>query len=185
MLVVGRRALRPADRVRLPSTSAGVARRSRVPVVVVPHDWAPDLHRAEPVVIGIDLEHDNTTALDFAFAAAQRRAAPLLVIRAHDVGAHLSWDGSVKPAATTASIEREAQAVHMQLGPRRQAWPDVRVSVRQTGATPRAALLTATVHAQLLVLGRHDPARFGFRLGPVARTVLSTARVPVAVVPTD
>lgn len=166
MLVVGRRGLTPLGRLLLGSTSTGVAGRSRVPVVVVPHGWAPDLHRSAPVVVGVDLKHDNRAALGFAFAAAQRRAVPLVVISAHDLEAHRSVDGSLQPF--------------------REASPDVRVSVRQIADTPpRSALLQAAAPAQLLVLGRHDSGRFGFPLGSVARSVLPAATVPVTVVPSD
>ncbi len=185
MLVVGRRGLTPMGRLLLGSTSTGVAGRSRVPVVVVPHGWAPELHRGEHVVVGVDLERDNAAALDFAFAVARRRATQLVVVSAHDIGAHRSWDGSVQPAATTALIKREAEAVNVLVHPLRNAWPDVSVAVRQVASTPRAALLKAATHAQLLVLGRHDSGRFGFPLGSVARTVLPAARVPVAIVPSD
>lgn len=185
MLVVGRRGLTPLGRLVLGSTSTGVSGRSRVPVVVVPHGWNPDLHRDEHVVVGLDLERDNAATLDFAFAVAQRRSVPLVVVHAHDVGAHLSWDGSTEPAATSAAIEREAEDVYRLVQPLRKAWRQVPVSVRTVANTPRAALLQATNRAQLLVLGRHDSGRYGFPLGSVARTVLPAARVPVAVVPSD
>jgi nucleotide-binding universal stress UspA family protein len=66
----------------------------------------------------------------------------------------------------------------------REKYPEVAVQPDVLLLHPAMALLTASWHADLLVIGRRtDPQASEGRLGPVAHAVLHHARCPVAIVP--
>ncbi len=180
LLVVGKRSGHPLARTVLGSTSIAVAGRSSVPVVVVPEGWAAVEHRAEPVVVGLDVDHDET-ALGVAFARADDLGVALVVVS--------SWD---LPAPQTRSSEavdgfsRQAQErLDAVLVTWKQRYPGVGVRTEARYLDPAVALSGAVASARLLVMGRstgpHHPG--GLRLGSTTRRVLRHATCPVLVVP--
>ena len=85
VVVVGKRGLGGVRRAMLGSTSIATVGRTRCPTVVVPDDWMQRAHAGEPLLVGIDLEHDSDPVLDFAFARAQRMGVPLIAVHVWDV----------------------------------------------------------------------------------------------------
>jgi nucleotide-binding universal stress UspA family protein len=62
-------------------------------------------------------------------------------------------------------------------------FPTVKVEVEVSHSRPIEALIRASEHSDLLVVGRHDPfIPLGSHLGSVARTVLQQASCPVLVI---
>jgi len=182
VLVVGKRGLGAVKRAMLGSTSIAVVGRTKCPTVVVPDEWAQRTHAGEPILVGIDLEHDSDPVLGFAFARAQRMGIPLVALHVWDLHPFrvLSADEQARWAADA------KRAVEGVLHSWREKYPDVETVVRQTCAHPARGLLDASEHAQLLVLGRlSSSARLtGLPFGSVTRAVLHYSKRPVAIVPT-
>ena len=166
-LVVGRRGVGSFIRLLVGSTTLSVASHAHVPVIVVPEGWCVDAHATEPVVVGVDHRDLQPAALEFAFAAAQRRNVPLVVAHGREgLGAD------------------SGDALEKAVEPWLRSYPDVQVSLLDRREHPLTVLLDQAVPTQLLVLGRHsNRRRGGFPSGSVARGVLHYAEVPVAIVP--
>ena len=87
LLVLGSRGLGAFSGMLIGSVSDRVARRAACPVVVVRGDsTAAD----RPVLLGVDGAPESAAAADFAFAAAERRAVPVIALTA----APPAWGGS-------------------------------------------------------------------------------------------
>lgn len=178
-LVVGRRGLSPLGRLALGSTSIAVAGRSEVPVVIVPAGWPgrrPQDLRAEPVVVGIDLEQDNDDLLAFAFTEAESRGVGLVAI------ATVAPAPDVEPglAIRQPVAEEQLDAMLRSQGRHHRRVP---AHAETFVGYPVPVLMRAALGTPLLIVGRRSSGRFGFRMGSVAREVLHRAEVPVAVLP--
>jgi nucleotide-binding universal stress UspA family protein len=166
-LVVGRRGLGTFARLLVGSTSLSVAWHASVPVVVVPEDWSPAVHAAEPVVVGVDHQDVQPEVLRFALLEARRRGAPLIAAHGHE-SPGLGSDSALERA----------------VAPYRHEFPEVEIELLHRRGHPLSVLLDEVGPSQLLVLGRHSARRLGaFPFGSVARGVLHYADVPVAIVP--
>lgn len=161
-LVVGRQRVGTTGRV-LGSTSAGVAGRSLVPVVIVPDEWRGAADSQAPIVVALQPETPAEAVLDYTFTEAQETGAPVVVVL-------LS-----QPEDLTACIASLASC--------RAFHPNVRVTVIEPMGTPLTSLLGEASHARLLVIGRAKRGPRGLGLSSLARGVLHKAEVPVAVVP--
>jgi nucleotide-binding universal stress UspA family protein len=181
MLVVGKRGLGAVKRAMLGSTSIATVGRTRCPTVVVPDEWLQGTHAGEPILVGIDLEHDSDPVLDFAFARAQRMRVPLVALHVWDVHPFRALSAD-EQARWAADAKRAVEGV---LRSWREKYPDVEAVARQKCAHPARGLLDASEHAQLLVLGRlSSSARLtGLPFGSVTRAVLHYSQLPVAIVP--
>jgi nucleotide-binding universal stress UspA family protein len=180
-VVVGKRGLGAVGRAVLGSTSIATVGRSSCPTVVVPDEWAQRKHTAEPIVVGVDLEHDMTPVLGFAFSRADRLHVPLIALHVWDVRPFhpLRADERTRWASST------RHAVEAVIAPWRARYPGVEAVADEVEASPARGLLDAAEEAQLLVLGRMtSSARLtGLPFGSVTRAVLHYSERPVAVVP--
>jgi nucleotide-binding universal stress UspA family protein len=181
VVVVGSRGLGAVRRAAFGSTSIATAGRTSCPTVVVPDRWVQRTHAGEPVLVGLDLEHDSAAILDYAFDRARRMGVPL-------VAAHVWEAHSLAPPRKDDSVRRAVEVKHAVDGvlrPWRAAYPDVEAVAHQIRDRAARGLLGAGEHAQLLVLGRTSSAArlMGLPLGSVARAVLHDAERPVAVIP--
>lgn len=182
-LVVGRRGAGRFVRLLVGSTALTVAGRARVPVIVVPEGWEPDLHADDPVVLGVDHRDLQPDAVDFAFAEAQRRGVPLVAAHGRDVPG-LDWDPEQEVHPVEAADASTVQQLEDALAPWRAAYPTVGVETVEGAGHPLTVLLDDAGPAQLIVTGRHSRrGRGDFPFGSVTRGVLHYADVPVAVVP--
>ncbi|HSS68577.1 MAG TPA: universal stress protein [Nocardioidaceae bacterium] len=182
VVVVGKRGLGAVRRAMLGSTSIATVGRTRCPTVVVPDDWRPRAHAGEPLLVGIDLQHDSDPVLDFAFARAQRMGVPLIAMHVWEVHPF-----AVPPAEELAHLAVDAKhAVEGVLRYWREKYPDVEAIASQAHDHPARGLLDASEHTQLLILGRtSSSARLtGLPFGSVTRAVLHYSDRPVAIVPT-
>ncbi|PXY36851.1 hypothetical protein BA062_08670 [Prauserella flavalba] len=159
------------------SVAAAVSASAACPVVVVREGTA--VAEAGQVVVGTDGSARAGDALAFGFEAASARGVPLVAVRAWR--AH--WAGlagaDLTPGERAAAREREGRELSADLTGWREKYPRVRVAelvVEASGAAE--ALLAATSHAQLLVVGCGCEGA----LGSAARELVHEARCPVAVV---
>jgi nucleotide-binding universal stress UspA family protein len=121
-----------------------------------------------PVVLGVDVSAPDGRAIEFAFAAAAVRRAPLRAVYA-----------SCGPA-TEQALRQLAET----LAGWSERYPDVKVEcVTDDRLDPPAAVLATALDAQRVVVGSHDQtAHRGLVLGRVGDTLLRHAPCPVAVV---
>jgi nucleotide-binding universal stress UspA family protein len=171
LLVIGMRGERPSEIV-VASTALAVSGAARCPVVVVRgQHYAGEVDA--PVVLGLEDCVFDAPAVTAAFADAQRRRAPLIVLHAQH-----------QNRVTDGDVAKGALVVH--LAPWRSQYPQVPVEVRVVQGAPADELLRAAVTAQLVVVGTHGrgaPARV--LLGSTSRTVVRYSPCPVMVVRWD
>lgn len=173
MLVVGSRGSGGLEGLLLGSASLQAAAHAAVPVTVVRGNWRPvPGHYPPPVVVGADGSPGSRAALDFAVREAELRDVPLVAVCA------LSDSAGVLGAAR--SMETDFITA---MGKLQADHPGVLLEKRVEQGAPRPALLTAALHAQLLVIGARG--RGGLRemtLGSVGLAILHHAACPVTVV---
>lgn len=193
LLVLGSRVLGPVAGYLMGSVSLTVTARSDRPVVLVrsghgpagfPASGAPDGN----VVLGLDLARPDDRVIEYAFDAAARRAAGLLVVHSRNrptaygeevaTGLDVDLDGEL--------AAQEADEFTRVVRPWQEKFPAVPMTGQAVIGAPARHLTEAAATARLLVIGRRAPAqKIGPRLGPVAHAVLHHSPAPVAVVPHD
>jgi nucleotide-binding universal stress UspA family protein len=165
----------------LGSVATGVVHRAHVPVIVVPAGWkAGPIHK---IVVGVDGSRESLAALDWAYTAAARSGAELMVVHAWLYPYPIS-DASPrevrKPMEFDAATELERC---LEILRPRLARDGVTVHSRLYEESPVDALLAEAKDADLIVVGSRG--RGGLRarlLGSVSRTTMQHAHCPVAVV---
>jgi nucleotide-binding universal stress UspA family protein len=176
LLVVGDRGRGGFAGLLVGSVAVSVAAAGHCPVVVVRGAAGP---ADAPVVVGVSGAADGDAALGFAFEQAFERGVPLVAVRA--------WSDEVPGAAAAflnrPEIERhESALLEDALALWQRKFPRVTVEQRLVVDRPAAALVTASVDAQLVVVGtRGHGERVGTLLGSVSRAVVHHAHCPVAV----
>ncbi|MET9391092.1 universal stress protein [Streptomyces sp. NPDC006624] len=192
LLVVGTRGTGGFDELAVGSVALRTAAAAPCPVVLVPDrpgafaEGAPAGHGTGQVVLGLDAHRPVGEVAEFAFSAAEARAARLRVVQAWAFPAE-----SVSPRTLVVTEEdratwedQEVLGLSDALRGWREKYPGVTVGTDVMLLHPAEALLNASREADLLVVGRRSDARAAEgRLGPVTHAVLHHARCPVAVVP--
>jgi nucleotide-binding universal stress UspA family protein len=172
MVVVGSRGHGELPGLRLGSVSWQVAGHASGRVVVVRGAWRPANRSPGPVVLGTDGSTAGQAAITFAFEEAALRDVPLVTVCAlTDTAGRLGGSRQLE--------EDFDQLVSAEA----KEHPEVNVVRHVLAGTPRAALLTASPGAQLLVVGARG--RGGLEqmtLGSIAQAMLLYAPCPVAVV---
>jgi nucleotide-binding universal stress UspA family protein len=180
--VVGKRGLGAFKRAILGSTSIATVGRTSCPTIVVPDGWIQRTHAGEPLVVGIDLEHDSDPVLAFAFARAHRMSVPVVAVHVWDLPPF-----SLMPKDEYRLRAADARrAVDSLLRFWRKEYPTVEAVASQANDNPASGLLEASLHTQLLTLGRTSSSTrlTGLPFGSVTRGVLHFSERPVAIVPT-
>ena len=182
-VVVGRRSLHGLKRLFSGSTSTALAARAKCPVIAVPHDWHPG-QKPSRVVVGCDGSEAGRNALAFAFAAASQRGEPLLAVRVWEVPVRWYSENPLVGDEAVEWLEQAQLTLAEDLAGWSEAFPEVRLErafIRS--ASPAEALVRRADGSSLLVLGARGLGGVpGLDLGWTARTVLSQATCPVAVV---
>jgi nucleotide-binding universal stress UspA family protein len=161
---------------------ARVAAHAMSPTLVVP--TMPGSIEG-PVLLGLGMSPDDEATTGFAFEEASLRQAPLLAVHV--------WSGIPANALRTVSpyaydlYEAQAAADRMlaeSLAGWSEKYPDIQVNrMPLYDANPARTLLDASALAGLVVVGaRRHGRRSSQLLGTVARTLISGAGCPVAVV---
>lgn len=178
LIVLQRRSLSRIMRLLTRSVSSGVAARAHVPVTSVPDGWSPsDPSAAQVVTVGVDDPERSGPVLAAAVAAARSRGAELHVL-------HAWWYPGVYDDIITRRTEDDEWAervgVELRAALDKVGTDGVKVTIDARHAYPADALVEASHHSELLVVGRHDAlVPFGSHLGPVSRAVLHAAVCPV------
>lgn len=137
----------------------------------------------DPVVVGVDGSPPSEIAARYAADAALRRAAPLMLV--HGYLHPFRYGVPFDPYAVRLPPPSE-DAVHMldeMAAELRSACPGLTVATRQSPGGPAAALVDASQHAQLVVVGSRGHGGFsGLLLGSVSAQVIAHAHSPVLVV---
>ncbi|MEO6999611.1 MAG: universal stress protein [Terracoccus sp.] len=206
LVVVGGHGHHITRAVLVGATAPQVTAHSRCPVVVVQADSEhtppsppersvfPELGRGQTddttlagrVVVGVDGSESCTGAVEFAFARASRLGLGLVAIGCwwwQESGPYMAgtedfgWDSSIR--------DRELRLVSEQLAGWSEQYPDVDVHTVLVHGNPVEVLVEEADRSELLVLGTRGRGGFaGLMLGSVSLRVLSSARRPVAIVPT-
>ncbi|MFB9836195.1 universal stress protein [Actinoallomurus acaciae] len=137
----------------------------------------------EPIVVGYNDTKHSREALAWAAREADRRDAPLTVLFAADYpGMTLGYGpGLLEPAPDALEAAEEVTAKGVAAAHAIQ--PGIRVNGVTTVTSPANALIDATDHARLLVIGtRGLSSVLGALLGSVAFTVAGRAACPVIVI---
>lgn len=170
LVVVGARGTSGFDGLLLGSVSLHTAAHARCPVAVMPHAVLPD--PGGPVVLGVDERHQESEAIGWAFAEADRRGSGLVAVH----GVH----GFGAPGQRIGEEMELAEA----LAGWTSKYPDVPCEQRIVPVKAGSALVEASRGAAVTVVGagRRD-GRPGMALGRVNHAVLHHAGSPVVVVP--
>ncbi|HZF90662.1 universal stress protein [Streptomyces sp.] len=183
LVVLGSRGTGGFVGLRVGSTAVHLVAHGRCPVLVVREQPCV----GGPVVLGVDGSAAGEPAVDFAFATAERRKAPLVALHAWT-----TWNAPM-PAPQDASApyanppgalaEAEETLLSEALAGYRERYPGVVVEHRVVHGRTREALIDASRSAQLVVVGARGRGGFaGLLLGSVSQAVLHHAHCPVAVV---
>ncbi|MGC9671542.1 universal stress protein [Planosporangium sp. 12N6] len=180
LVVVGNRGLGGFTGLLVGSVAVQLAAHAACPVLVARGRPEP----AGNVLIGMDGSPANEPAVGFAFEEAARRGTDLTALHAwtHPVRAE---PGDTLPLVYDAAmVEAEEERVLAEaLTGWRDKYPDVTVHRRLVRGSVRQALIDATEHAQLAVVGSRGRGGFtGLLLGSVSQAVLHHAACPVAIV---
>ena len=170
-IVVGRRDTGWGERLLTDSVSSRVSAKSECAVVTVPRGWKGSEATVGPVVVALDGKSPAHASLLYAFQAADRHQADLVVLHAAP-----TWE--TKHAVAEHDID-----VAEVLAGWRSEYPDVAVSTSTVQATATTACEDASRDAVLLVLGRSSDRNLLPWTRSVARAVLKNARCPVVTVP--
>jgi nucleotide-binding universal stress UspA family protein len=183
LLVVGRRGMEGFAELVVGSTSQVCAALSGPPVVVVPDCWRLEAPRADRVVVGVDGSGACQPALDFAFGTASMRGAALTVVHAVKVpDAYPPPDLWLRPDEPSWSHDIDLLVAESVAG-WSEKYPEVTVERKVTAGHPVQVLATASVSADLVVVGGVGRSRFTpLLLGSVSRGLLYHTACPVAVI---
>ncbi|MCK8438814.1 universal stress protein [Streptomyces sp. D2-8] len=183
LVVVGSRGMGGFVGLLVGSTAVHLAAHGRCPVLVVREQPSAE----GPVVLGVDGSAVGEHAMDFAFAEAELRKAPLVALHAWT-----TWNAPL-PAPQDASAPyanppgalagEEERLLSEALAGRQERYPGVVVEHRVVHGGTREALIEASRSAQLVVVGARGRGGFaGLLLGSVSQALLHHAHCPVAVV---
>lgn len=178
MVVLEHRHLSRLARLVNRTIAGGVAARTHAPVVAVPTGWKPS--GEDPVVVvGVDVPERSAAVLAAATAQARVRGASLRVVHAWSLP-----DPYDALRISDEEAKRWTERSRAEICSALDALGDLEVAIeadvriRRCGALE--ALMEASVDADLLVIGRHDPLLpVGSHIGGVARAVLREATCPV------
>ncbi|WP_406209249.1 universal stress protein [Kitasatospora sp. NBC_01560] len=190
LLVLGSRGFGGFTGLLVGSVGLAVAAGTPVPTVLVRSGQAP-AHRpaaggaTREVLVGLDGREPGDAVVEFAVAEAELRGCRLRVVHGWDLVPTWSYGGLMPPQVNLVEQEAtEAALISPVLTALRSRHPDVDIveDIRLGGGA--RALLDASGHADLVVVGRRERRHhLGPRLGPVAHAVLHHCSAPVVVVP--
>ena len=181
LVVLGAERRSFAGRVWTGDIVAGVAARATCPVVVVPPEWE-STHDHGRVVVGVKDPEHAADLVDAGLALADELDAELVVL--HAWKAPSGYDDIIVNRTEADEYVRHQKALLdrlVQAG--REAHPDVAVRIEVLHAQAAHALVSASAHADRLLISRPRHGGALHHLGYVARALLNESRCPVEVHP--
>ncbi|MFF7490084.1 universal stress protein [Streptomyces luteogriseus] len=183
LVVVGSRGMGGFVGLLVGSTAVHLAAHGSCPVLVV----REQPHADGPIVLGVDGSAAGQKAVDFAFAEAALRDAPLVALHTWT-----TWNAPM-PAPQDPSMpyanppgalaEGEERLSSEALAGHQERHPGVPVEHKVVHGGTRESLIEASRSAQLMVVGARGRGGFaGLLLGSVSQALLHHAHCPVAVV---
>ncbi|MEU9025811.1 universal stress protein [Actinomadura sp. NPDC048394] len=173
LVAVGSRGVGGFEGLLVGSVGLYAAAHARCPVLIVPRSAPFPAEAPGEIVLGVEGRPGENRFVDWAFGEAEARGARILAL--HAVGGEFP-----SPRARVV----EDMELSAALAGVREAHPDVPVDQMISDRSAARALVEASEHAALLVVGarrRHAPS--GMALGRVNHAVLHHAACPVVVVP--
>ena len=168
--------------VALGSVAADVAEGCPGPVAVIrPAQTAP----TGPVVVGVDGSAASRAAIEYAFAAADARKAPLIAVHCWtDPSIDNPVPGSSAGLVGVAQIQDEERTLlAAELADWVERYPDVRVQQAVIHDRPAVGLLEYAPFAQLIVAGsRGHGGVAGMLLGSTGQALIAHGTCPVVIV---
>ncbi|MEU6078149.1 universal stress protein [Micromonospora sp. NPDC047074] len=180
LLVLGHRGLGGFAGLLIGSVTVQVSAHALCPVLVVRGEPRAD----GPVVVGVDGSECSTEAVEFAFAEASRRGAPLLGVRAWLFPSPVG-PGDVLPLVYDLDefAAEEERSLAESLAGFAERYPDVPVQHRLVRGSPARVLVDESKSAQLVVVGARGRGPLsGLLLGSVSHAVLHHAHSPLVIV---
>ncbi|MFG2309211.1 universal stress protein [Streptomyces sp. NPDC048566] len=196
LLVLGSRGMGGVGGFMVGSVGLSVLAHTERPVVLVrAGEQAADEHEKDPagvpsaaapfrpVVLGLDLHHQDDGLIEFAFDAATRRATSLHVVHGWFPPPYYAYGMPANPGLHEVLAAGEAKDLAEALRPWREKYPDVHVVEMSRYGSPALLLAEASRAASLVVVGRRvRRGPIGAHIGHVTHAVLHHAAAPVAVV---
>lgn len=183
LVVVGSYGRTGWSKLLLGSVSRQVASHSKRPTVIVRPPADPG---AREIVVGVDGSAAALKALDWAIDEASRRGFSLRVIHTWEVppvGTLTGVPTFALPEVMDDIKGQEMRATAEVLAGHRERYPDVTVRQSVERGSPVTALVDASEHAAMVVVGSRGRGGFvGLLLGSVSHGVVNQAKCPVAVV---
>lgn len=167
----------------LGSVSRQVATHAKCPAVVV----RPQAADVDGMVVGVDGSPHSLKALEWAFEQASFQGEPLHVLHSWEIPP--TWSMVEVPSYEPEVLIRdygnaELRETSEAMAGFRERFPDVQVRQEVMKGSPVKALVKASEHATLLVVGSRGLGGFkGLLLGSVSHAVVHKAGCSVAVVP--
>jgi nucleotide-binding universal stress UspA family protein len=184
LAVVGSQGLSAFAGLPLGSTAVHLAAHGRCPLMVVRGRAVP----TSPVLLAVDGSPAGQAALEFAFAEAALRKAPLVALHVWNTWSETAYEGAGDPLTAVAADAAHLGAPEQHLldetvASSQQVFPQIAVERRLVRSRIRPALIDASRQAQLVVTGARGRGGFtGLPLGSVGQALLHHARCPVTVV---
>ncbi|MER6812664.1 universal stress protein [Spirillospora sp. NPDC000708] len=173
LVAVGSRGAGGFEGLLFGSVALHVSAHARCPVLAVSRSAPFPAEASGEIVLGLEGRPGEDRLVDWAFAEAGSRGARILAL--HAVG------GDFPSPRTRVVEDMELSAA---LAGVREEHPDVPVDQMISDRTAARALVEASEHAALVVVGaRHRRGPSGMALGRVNHAVLHHAVCPVVVVP--
>jgi nucleotide-binding universal stress UspA family protein len=179
-VVIASRGLGGITGLLVGSTAMTLVQHAACPVVVVRAEGDP----GGPIVVGIDTSPSCEQVLTYAFDAASRTLAPLLVVHTwSDIGVGELLAPAGRLVNWESVEDHEQRALAERLAGWQEKYPDVAVARAVPQDQPARRLLELSERARLLVVGSRGRGGFtGLLLGSTSRAVVQHASCPVAVV---
>lgn len=182
LVVVGRRATEPSERVFVGSTSVGVVGAAHCPVIVVSAN--EELHETRTGVIGVavDTSARGAVALEWALQECAEFGGRVVVISIFRAPQG-RWFSNNQPTEQQqqAAIDVTRSRMEEMVSEVTEDYPDVEVSLEVSYGNPLDVLVARTDELDLLMLEVH--ASFPtYSVGGLIRGVLTHGRCPVGVI---
>lgn len=182
LVVVGRRATDPGERLFVGSTSVGVVGAAHCPVIVVSSIDTPHEARTGVIGVGVDTSARGAVALEWALQETERvggRVVVLSIIRSPQ--GRWFTGGNPSQEQQEAAVKVTRARMEDMVGEITEDYPDVEVEVDVSYGTPVDVLVARSDDLDLLMLEVH--ASFPtYSVGGLIRGVLTHARCPVGVI---